>query len=258
MMKIAVSGKGGTGKTTVSALLSSAFAEAGRNVIAIDADSNANLAYYLGVEHPEDIVPLSDMEQEIEERTGAKKGSYGALFKMNPKVDDLPEKYSIEVNGVKLLTMGSVTVGGTGCVCPEYVLMKNLVSHMLLNSNETLILDMEAGLEHFGRGVTASVDLLLVVVNADRVSTVTAGRIEKLARDIGIKNIYGVGSRVKNDEDRDYINNNTGIEIVGYVPYSAELERLQKEDKSICSSEIRQDTAGLVQAVDSILHSMQI
>ena len=254
MMKIAVSGKGGTGKTTISVLLSLAFAKAGQNVIAIDADSNANLAYYLGVEHPEDIIPLSDLEEEIEERTGAKKGSYGAYFQMNPKVHDLPEKYCTEIHGIKLLTMGSVTVGGTGCVCPEYVLMKNLVAHMLLNSDETLVLDMEAGLEHFGRGVTASVDLLLVAVNADKVSTVTAGRIEKLAKDIGIKRIYGVGSRVKNNADRDYISKNTPIEILGYIPYNSEIEKLQKEGKNIFIPEIEQEAHGLRQGIENVIH----
>lgn len=255
-MKIAVSGKGGTGKTTIAALLSTAFAETGKKVIAVDADSNANLAYYLGAQDPEDIVPLSDMEDEIKERTGAEKGSYGAFFKMNPKVDDLPGTYCIDLNGVKLLTMGSVTVGGTGCVCPEYVLMKNLVAHMLLNSDETLVLDMEAGLEHFGRGVTASVDLLLVVVNADRVSTVTAGRIKKLAGDIGIERIYGIGNRVRNDDDRKYIEDNISIEMLGHIPFDERMEMLQKQGTSIYSAEVRKDISGLAREIESILQSI--
>ena len=251
-MKIAVSGKGGTGKTTFSALIALALAEKGEHVIAIDADSNANLAYALGVSEPEKIVPLSEMNDLIKERTGAEKGKYGVYFKMNPRVDDIPDKYHNEAGGVRLLTMGSVTAAGGGCVCPEYVLIKNLVAHLLLNRDETLILDMEAGLEHFGRGVTASVDVLIVIVNPDVVSTVTAERVVKLAGDLGIKNILAVGNRVQTEEDRKFINERSDIEVVGFIPFISQFNDLQRMGQNIYTSEVKNDIEIIVKHLEEI------
>jgi len=251
-LKIAVSGKGGTGKTTFSALISLALAEKGEHVIAIDADSNANLAYALGVSEPEKIVPLSDMNDLIEERTGAEKGKYGVYFKMNPKVDDIPDKYHVEAGGVKLLTMGSVTAAGGGCVCPEYVLIKNLVAHMLLNRNDTLILDMEAGLEHFGRGVTASVDVLIIIVNPDVVSTVTAARVKDLAKDLGIKNILAIGNRVQNEDDRNFIKERTDAEVVGFIPFISQFNDLQRKGQNVFTPEVKTDIELIMKHLEEI------
>jgi CO dehydrogenase maturation factor len=251
-LKIAVSGKGGTGKTTFSALIALALAERGEHVIAIDADSNSNLAYALGIPEPESIIPLSEMNDLIKERTGAEKGKYGVYFKMNPRVDDIPEKYHTEARGVKLLTMGSVTAAGGGCVCPEYVLIKNLVAHMLLNRDETLILDMEAGLEHFGRGVTASVDVLIIIVNPDVVSTVTAGRVFKLASDLGIKHIFAVGNRVENDGDRAFIQERTPVEVIGFIPHMAQFNALMRAGESLYTDEAKADIRIIINGLKEI------
>ncbi|MFH1707340.1 MAG: AAA family ATPase [Planctomycetota bacterium] len=254
MLKIAISGKGGTGKTTTSALLALVMAEQGRPVIAIDGDTNANLAYALGVPEPEKIVPLIEMNALIEERTGAQKGKYGAYFQMNPRVDDIPDRFSVTVNGVKLLVMGSVTAAGGGCACPEYVLLKNLVGHMLLNRSETLILDMEAGLEHFGRAVTTGVDVLLVIVNPDTVSLVTAGRVRTLAAGLGIKHVYAVGNRVRNDADRDFIAGRAGMEVLGYLPHFPAIEALQREGRPPVTAESRTAIATIIKHLEEKHH----
>lgn len=254
-MKIAVSGKGGTGKSTVSALMSLGIARKGKHVIAIDADSNANLSYYLGVENPEEIVPLCDMESLIAERTGAEKGKYGAYFKMNPRVDDIPDKYSIEINGIKLLTMGSVNMGGGGCACPEYILMKNLVAFVILNRDETLIMDMEAGLEHLGRGVTASMDVLTVVVNPDKVSVVTAVRVQKLAEDIGITKICAIGNRVRNDDDKEFIQSNVPFDVIAFIPFIDEFAGLVREGRNIFTEQSEPEVNNIIQALEKICTS---
>ena len=219
-MKIAISGKGGVGKTLLSALLSRTFAESGHSVIAIDADPDSNLAAALGFSHPEAIIPISEMSDLIEERTGMRPGQSGAMFKLNPRVDDLPEKYSLEHNGIRLMVMGRIKKGGTGCYCPEGALLKALVTHLLLATNEVVILDMEAGIEHLGRGTAQIVDKLIVVVEPGRRSLETAYRIEKLARDIGLHNIAIVGNKLQSQADRKFlISNLPGFEFLGFIPY---------------------------------------
>jgi len=176
-MKIAISGKGGVGKTLLAASLSQIFAWAGYSVIAIDADPDANLASTLGYPNPEEITPISELGDLIEERTGMKPGQSGAFFKLNPKVDDLPEDYSVKLDGIKLMVMGRIKRGGTGCYCPEGALLQALLSHLLIHRDEVVILDMEAGIEHLARGTAKSVDRLIVVVEPGRRSIETAGTI---------------------------------------------------------------------------------
>ena len=151
-MKIAISGKGGVGKTTLAALLINYYASHGKKVLAVDADPDANLALALGVTDPENLVPLSQMKEMIAERTESQPGSTGGFFKFNPKVDDIPEKYARQIDGIKLIIMGGVKKGGSGCVCPESVLLRTLVTHMVLLRDEVVVMDMEAGVEHLGQG----------------------------------------------------------------------------------------------------------
>ena len=220
-MKIAVGGKGGVGKTTLVALLAASFRDRGMAVIVVDADPDPNLAGALGFPNADKIVPVSQMKELIEERTGAKAGSFGSFFKMNPKVEDLPDELSIEKNGIRLLVMGTVKSGGAGCVCPESVLLKNLVSHLVLSRREVVIMDMEAGIEHLGRGTSGAVDRLIIVVEPGRRSFETADRIKQLGTDIGIRKFGIVGNKIRNESDREFINKNAGdIPILGYLPYS--------------------------------------
>jgi hypothetical protein len=146
-MKIAISGKGGVGKTTLAALLIKYFQDRGKKVLAVDADPDANLALALGVPDPESIVPLSQMKEVVRERTESEPGKMGGFFKLNPKVDDIPEKYARQLDGIKLIVMGGVKKGGSGCICPESVLLRTLVTHMVLLRDEVVVMDMEAGIE---------------------------------------------------------------------------------------------------------------
>jgi len=223
-MKIAVSGKGGVGKTTFASFLIKAMALEGKKVLAIDADPDANLAQALGVKNNEKIVPISQMNELIEERTEAKIGSIGAFFKLNPKVDDLPEKLSIEAHGVKVMVMGGVKKGGAGCICPESTLLKALISHIVLARDEVVILDMEAGLEHLGRATAMSVDLLIVVVEPGRRSVETAYQIRKLAGDIGVKKLNFVGNKIRSKKDKAFLQEQMpDFQFLGFLPYRTDI-----------------------------------
>jgi CO dehydrogenase maturation factor len=219
-MKIAIGGKGGVGKTLLVALLAQIFAESGYAVIAIDADPDGNLAATLGFPHPEQIVPISEMSSLIEERTGAEPGKSGGFFKLNPKVDDLPDEYSQKHRGIKLMVMGRLKKGGSGCYCPENALLRALVSHLLLARDEVVILDMEAGIEHLGRATARAVDKLIIVVEPGRRSVDSAYRVNRLAKDIGLENIATVGNKVRSPEDKEFlVSSLAGFEFLGFVPY---------------------------------------
>lgn len=219
-MKIAISGKGGVGKTLLASLLSRIFAEAGYTVLAIDADPNANLAATLGFPHPEEITPISEMRTLIEERTGASPGKPGGFFKLNPKVDDLLDKYARKYDGIRLMVMGRIKKGGTGCYCPENALLQALVSHLLLERGEVVILDMEAGVEHLGRATAKAVDKLIIVVEPSKTSVETAKRIDKLAKEIGLHNVAIVANKVRSESDRKFLTSSLPeFQFLGFIPY---------------------------------------
>lgn len=221
-MKIAISGKGGVGKTTFASFLVKVLADQGKRVLAIDADPDANLAQALGVKEHEEITPISKMKELIEERTEAKVGSMGSFFKLNPKVDDLPEKLSVKVNGIRVMVLGGVKKGGAGCICPESTLLKSLVRHLVLARDEVVILDMEAGLEHLGRGTAMAVDRLIVVVEPGRRSIETAFQIRKLAEDIGVKKLSIVGNKIRSEKDREFlVANMPGFDFMGFLPFGS-------------------------------------
>ncbi len=223
-MKIAVSGKGGVGKTTFASFLIRALADEGKKVLAIDADPDANLAQALGVKDSDQIVPISRMKELIEERTESKPGTMGGFFKLNPKVDDLPEKLSVEIDGIKVMVMGGVKKGGAGCICPESVLLKNLVSHVVLARDEAVVLDMEAGLEHLGRGTAGAVERLIVVVEPGRRSIETAHQVRKLAGDIGLRNLSFVANKIRSDTDRAFLMEQMpDSRFLGFIQYRSSI-----------------------------------
>ena len=223
-MKIAVTGKGGVGKTTISAALCYAFAERGYTVVAIDADPDANLASALGFPEEKQLTPIIELHDLIEERTGAKPGTSGGFFKLNPKVDDLPEKLWTEHNGIKLMLMGSVKKGGGGCVCPESVLLKSLVQNLLLFRKEVVIMDMEAGVEHLGRATAQAVNQFIMVVEPGMRSIETALKIKGLADDLGVKRVSAIANKIRKESDRDFfLNRMDGIHLLGSIPYDEDV-----------------------------------
>jgi CO dehydrogenase maturation factor len=225
-MKIAITGKGGVGKTTLASLLSYLFAGEGKRVIAVDADPDANLALALGIpkDKSEKIRPVADMAELIEERTGAKVGSMGGMFKLNPKVDDLPEGIGYHLNNIILLIMGKSKPAASGCYCPENVLLRRLLRHLIVERGEVVIVDMEAGIEHLTRGTADSVDAFIVVVEPGQRSMQTAKTVREMAEGLGIKNVYVVANKVRNVEDLNFIRSNIGdMELVGSMSFSEAL-----------------------------------
>jgi CO dehydrogenase maturation factor len=233
-MKIAISGKGGVGKTLLAAFLSHTFAESGYSVIAIDADPDANLAATLGYPHPEQMTPISELSDLIEERVGVRPGTSGSFFKLNPRVDDLPEKYAVKLDGIRIMAMGRIKRGGTGCYCPEGALLQALVSHLLLQRDEVVILDMEAGIEHLSRGTTKAVDKLIIVVEPGRRSLETARTIKTLAEDIGLRNIAVVGNKITSEADKAFIKSNLpDMEILGFINYDPAINDADHANHSL-------------------------
>jgi CO dehydrogenase maturation factor len=234
-MKIAISGKGGVGKTTLAGVMARILAKRGRKVLAIDADPDSNLASAIGLpkEALAKLLPIASMTTMIEERTGAKKGTFGSVLKLNPKVDDLPDEMGVNYEGIRLLLLGCIPQGGGGCFCPENVLLKNLVRHLLIKREEALIIDMEAGLEHLGRGSTGQVDALIIVVEPGQRAMNTARQIKKLGEDLKIKNMMIVGNKVNSEEDRHLIERDlSDFPVLGYMSFNPKILQADKEGKS--------------------------
>ena len=230
-MKIAITGKGGVGKTTLTALLAQAYADASRDVLAVDADPSPCLAGALGFpdEIREKLHPIAEMDALIEERTGAKPGTVGGFFTLNPRVDDIPERFSVLHRGVRLLEMGSVDLGGSGCICPESAMLKTLFTHLLFRKDDILLLDMYAGVEHLGRATVDFVDAMLVVVEPTRRSLGTAAQIKKLANDIGLLRLYLVGNKVRNEEEAGFLETETpDIPMIGYLPADLKVQEADR------------------------------
>ena len=232
-LKVAFGGKGGVGKTTITSLLARCLAAQGeKKVIAIDADPVTNLAAGLGIDEDEPITPIAELTELIAERTGAEPGTMGGFFTLNPKVDDIPDRFSLERDGVKLLVMGTVKKGGAGCICPESTILKALMTHLVLYRDDIVLMDMEAGVEHLGRATSSSVDALVVVVNPGARSRVAASQINKLGKDIGIKNIVILGNRIRDEKDENLIREAfAGYSILGFLPEMEEIVEADREGR---------------------------
>lgn len=234
-MKIAISGKGGVGKTTLAGVMARILAADGRKVIAIDADPDSNLASAIGLPKEEltKLSPIASKTSLIEERTGAKKGTFGSMFKLNPKVDDLPDEMGVTYRGVKLILLGCIPQGGGGCFCPENVLLKNLIQHLFVQQKEAVIIDMEAGLEHLGRGSTGYVDALIIVVEPGQRAINTARQIKKLGEDLRIQRMMIVGNKVTSDQDRKVIEENlSDFSFLGHMSFNPKVLQADREGRS--------------------------
>lgn len=231
-MKLAVAGKGGVGKTLIAGTLARLLARDGYRVLAVDADPAMNLAYALGI--PSDmvskVVPLIENERLIEERTGVKRGmGFGALFSLTPTVDDLAERYGlVGPDNIRLLVMGTVRGGGSGCMCPANALVRALIRHVTLERRDAVIMDMEAGLEHLGRGTVRGFNALLCVVEPGTQALETAKKIQSLAKDIGIREVLAVGNKATAEEDEGFMEGSlkeTGLELIGVIPFDQAILR---------------------------------
>ncbi len=223
-VKIAISGKGGVGKTTLSALLCHLYAREGKKVLAVDADPDANLGMALGFTTQEltQVITITQDRRLIKERTGAEPGNSGQWFTLNPKVDDIPERYVIEKDGVKLLQLGLTSTGGSGCYCPENTFVKMLLNHLVLEQDETIVVDMEAGLEHMSRGTARGVDAFIVVVEPGRRSFQTAQATVQLAQDLGVEKVYAVANKVGVGQEENIREALGSLPLLGVLPYALE------------------------------------
>ncbi len=223
-MKIAVTGKGGVGKTTVAAHLARCWRDLGRRVMAVDADPDANLAGTLGYRGPE-ITPLSALKTLVEERVGGG-DAFAGFLRMNPRVDDIPREVSVEAGGIRVLVMGTIDRGRRGCACPENVLLREVLRHLVVSDDEDVVVDMEAGIEHLGRGTAESVDAMLVVVEPGWASLQTAGRVAMLAGDLGITRVEAVANRIRSEEDEAFVRGGLrDLPLAAILPHDPDLEK---------------------------------
>jgi CO dehydrogenase maturation factor len=250
-MKIAVCGKGGVGKTLISGGLARGFVERGLKTMAIDADSAPNLALTLGlsVEEARKIVPISENKELVESKTST---GYSGVFRLSFTVDDVVREYSIDTPlGVNLIVMGTVQSMGSGCMCAANAVVRALLRHLIVERNEAVVLDMEAGVEHIGRGTAGHVDSLLVVVDSNLKSLEIAKHIRDLAAGAGMKQVYLVGNRVMDEAQKEAIEGfaeKNGLSILAMIPF----------DREVIEAEMRGDTPlkhrdiEAVRAIDNI------
>ena len=232
-MKLAITGKGGVGKTTLSSTLARLYADEGRTVLAADVDPDANLGLALGLtqEEVDQIIPISKMRDLAKERTGASDDN--RFYKLNPFVADIPEKFAKTINGVKLLVMGTVDVGGSGCVCPEHVMLKSILSSLTYRKNDVVIMDMEAGLEHLGRGTAMNMDQFVVVIEPGSRSVQTYHNVKRLANDLGVKRVRVVANKVRDERDEQFVRQAIPAEdLLGIIHYNSEVIDADRNGKS--------------------------
>jgi CO dehydrogenase maturation factor len=235
-MKMAISGKGGVGKSTLAAAFALLLARKGWQVLAVDADPDANLASALGIseEKQKEIIPISRQIALIEERTGAKVKQYGQMFKLNPQVADVTDHYATIHEGVSLLVLGAIDKGGSGCACPESVFIRALVSDLVLYKKHALIMDMEAGIEHLGRATVRGVDTLLIVVEPGLRSVESAKRIIKLAQEIGLSKIKIIANKIAHAGDEQFIANALAPhDLLAVIPYSEHFQLADRQGRSV-------------------------
>jgi CO dehydrogenase maturation factor len=222
------------GKTTVCAVWAQMLAGDGFDVLAIDADPNANLASALGIPSEQSLEPLIKMKELIAERTGAGKDAIGAYFKLNPKVSDLPEKYSLEVNGLKLLVLGAITQAGAGCACPEGAFLKALLTYTMLQSQEVVLVDLAAGVEFMGRASIQGIDALVVVVEPGSRSIETATNIARMGKELGIKQVAAIANKITDAEQVERIRSQLGnMTILASVKYNPAVQEADLQRRGV-------------------------
>ncbi len=230
-MKIAISGKGGVGKTTILALLAGELKRLGRKVLVIDADPSPHMAETLGVIDAKKVKPIADMGRLLAERAGKSQGS--PFYNLNPEVNDLLREFMLEQDGIRLMILGAVQTAEGGCACPENHVLRKMLKKMLLTADETVLLDMEAGVEHLGRGTVAGADCLLIVVIPSRSGIRTALKIKKMADDVGIPRVYFVGNLVQDQEDEQFLEKELGERPVAFFPDSKAVRHAERAEQAV-------------------------
>jgi len=254
-MKLAITGKGGTGKTTIAGILAHYYKNDGYKVLAVDADLDSNLASAIGIpaEKASSIIPISEQRKLIKERTGASPGQFGQLFKMNPTVHDIPDEFCIDYQGIKLLVMGAIRKGGSGCACPENVLLRSLLSEIILNRDEVIIVDMEAGIEHLGRATAGSIDKMIIIVEPGSRSISTAKTIMRMAKEIAIQSLVIVGNKIQDEKQKDWISKKfSQDQILGMISYHEiirDADLLQQPLIELLDEKLKREFEKIYQAI---------
>lgn len=255
-MKIAISGKGGVGKSTLAGTLALLLAEQGQRVVAVDADPVANLAVALGLSTAQQaaIVPIAEQVALIEERTGAKVQQYGQMFKLNPDVADITESYATLHRGVALLVLGAVQRGGGGCACPESILIRALVTDLVLYRQEALVLDMEAGVEHLGRGTARGVDSMIVVVEPGQRSLDCARRVVRMCGELGIKDVCFVANKITSPADEVFVRQALPAgDLLGCIPFCESIRQADRNGIAVldvCPAAVRACFEGILRRLE--------
>lgn len=258
--KIAIGGKGGVGKTTVCAILAQLFAQSGLDVLAIDADPNSNLTSAFGISSAKSPEPLIKMKDLIAERTGTSKDSVGAYFKLNPKVSDLPERYWLESNSLKLLVLGAITQGGGGCACPEGAFLKALLTYTILQRQELVIVDLAAGVEFMGRASVQNIDALVLVVEPGGRSIETANNMAKMANELGIGNVAAIANKITESSQTDTIKSQlNNIALLGNLRYSSSLQEADLKRSAVfgADSEITEELQNIKDQLSQLISTVK-
>jgi len=256
-----MAGKGGVGKTTVTALLAHILSRKGLQVLAVDGDPQQNLAATLGVplEKAGKIIPVSKSAEYLREKTGAGPDiSPGGLLTLNPDVSDVIDRFSVPVaNNLHLLLMGGVRMAGAGCLCPEYTLLAAILRHMPLLPAQVVLLDTPAGMEHFGRAVADGFDTALVVSDPSYNALSVARESALLAQQIGIKNRILIMNRSGAPDEFRKVHEICGEEglflKVVYLPADPDVVRFEPvvtpllEQQSLFMSDMRGLADSIVQ-----------
>ena len=241
------------GKSTIAAAVALNLAKRGQKILALDADADANFASALGIPKSVKINPISAEMKLIEERTGVKVNEYGKIFKLNPEVSDVAEKFGVNHNGVNLVVLGAINKGGGGCACPESTFVKTLVTDLILYKNETLVMDMEAGIEHLGRGTAMGVDVMIIVVEPGKRSIDCAETVIKLSGQIGLNKFIIVGNKIVSDGDKKYIEAELpGREII-FMPYSNNIREADRDGVSVLDA----FDAEQIKVIDDLIDSIE-